>query len=320
MTVVIRPASSDDADLELIAAIVNLTSPEDGTSVEELRWSSATYPGEARFIAELDGRPAGVSTVGRIHVHPPEYEALWVTVDVLPEARGHGVGTALLDASARVARGAGKSHLHIPASADRPDSVAFLERRGFVEFERAHAVRLDLNGLARSAALQPVVPGGIDLTDLASHPDLVAGIHDLALEAFLDIPGGDQPMAVGDITEFRARDVDRPGIPAGGFAIALERATGQVVGYASLLSKAGSPGVAVHDMTAVRRAWRGRGLATALKLRTIGWALDNGLVALETGNDEANLAMQAVNRRLGYRPLADLLTMRGSIAAAMMSR
>lgn len=320
MTVLIRAASSDEADLELIATIVNRTSPEDGTSVEELRWSSATYPGESRFIAELDGRPVGVSTVGRIHVHPPEYEALWATVDVLPAARGHGAGSALLDATARVAHDAAKSHLHVPVSADRPGSVAFLERRGFVEFERAHAVRLDLGGLTRTAATRPVVPDPIELTDLATRPDLVAGIHDLALEAFLDIPGGDEPMAVGDLAEFRARDVDRPGIPAGGFAIALERATGQVVGYASLLAKAGSPGVAFHDMTAVRRAWRGRGLATALKLRTIGWALDHGLVALETGNDEANVAMQAVNRRLGYRPMADLLTMRGSVDAAMMSR
>lgn len=320
MTVVIRTASSDETDLELIAAIVNRTSPEDGTSVEELRWSSATYPGEARFIAELHGDPAGASTVGRIHVHPPEYEALWATVDVLPEARGRGVGSALLDASARVAAGAGKHHLHVPVAADRPDSVAFLERRGFVEFERAHAVRLDLGGLARTAALDPLVPAGIELTDLATRPDLVAGVHDLALETFLDIPGGDEPMAVGDLAEFRARDVDRPGIPADAFAVAVERATGQVVGYASLLAKAGSPGVAFHDMTAVRRAWRGRGLARALKLRTIGWALDQGLVALETGNDEANLAMQAVNRRLGYRPVADLLTLRGSVDAAMMSR
>ena len=319
MTVLIRVASLDEADLELITAIVNRTSPEDGTSVEELRWSSATYPGESRFIAELEGRPVGVSTVGRIHVHPPEYEALWATVDVLPDSRRNGAGSALLDASARAAHGAGKSHLHVPVSADRPDSVAFLERRGFVEFERSHAVRLDLDGLARSA-MEPVVPDGIELTDLATRPDLVAGIRDLALEAFLDIPGGDEPMAVGDLAEFRARDVERPGMPAGGFAIALERATGRVVGYASLLAKAGSPGVAFHDMTAVSRAWRGRGLATALKLRTIGWALDHGLVALETGNDEANLAMQAVNRRLGYRPLADLLTMRGSVDAAMMSR
>jgi RimJ/RimL family protein N-acetyltransferase len=73
-------------------------------------------------------------------------------------------------------------------------------------------------------------------------------------------------------------------------------------------------------MTAVLRSWRGRGLATALKLRTIAWAVANGLTALETGNDEANLAMQAVNRRLGYRPLPDLLTMRGSADAAMMRR
>ena len=318
MTLATRPAAGD-ADLELIASIVNRTSPEDGTSIEELRWSSATYPGGTRFIAELDGQPVGVSTVGRIYVHPPDYEALWATVNVLPEARGRGAGSALLGAAARVARDAGKSHLHVPVSAGRPDSVAFLGRRGFIEFERSHAVRLDLTRLDRTAALEPAVPDGIELTDLAARPDLVAGIHDVALEAFLDIPGG-EPMAVGDLAEFRARDVERPGIPAGGFAIALERATGQVVGYASLLAKAGSPDVAFHDMTAVRRDWRGRGLATALKLRTIGWALDNDLVALETGNNEANVAMQAVNRRLGYRPLADLLTMRGSVDAAMMSR
>jgi len=72
-------------------------------------------------------------------------------------------------------------------------------------------------------------------------------------------------------------------------------------------------------MTAVRRAWRGHGLATALKLRTIAYAIDQGLAALETGNDEGNLAMQAVNRRLGYRPLPDLLTMRGQVDRVMMT-
>jgi RimJ/RimL family protein N-acetyltransferase len=73
-------------------------------------------------------------------------------------------------------------------------------------------------------------------------------------------------------------------------------------------------------MTAVRAAWRGRGLATAMKRATIAWAIDQGLAALETGNDEDNLAMRAVNARLGYRPQPDEVTLRGSVAEAMMER
>lgn len=120
-------------------------------------------------------------------------------------------------------------------------------------------------------------------------------------------------MAAGNLTEFRARDVDRPGILPGAFMIAIDQATDEVVGYASLMLLPGSTSVAWHDMTAVRRAWRGRGIATVLKLATIDWAIRNGLSALETGNDEDNAGMRAVNTRLGYRPLPDELTMRGPL-------
>jgi RimJ/RimL family protein N-acetyltransferase len=67
-------------------------------------------------------------------------------------------------------------------------------------------------------------------------------------------------------------------------------------------------------MTAVGRRWRGRGVATALKRATIAWAIEHGLKILETGNDEDNGAMRAVNARLGYRPIPDMLTMRGPLA------
>ncbi len=66
-------------------------------------------------------------------------------------------------------------------------------------------------------------------------------------------------------------------------------------------------------MTAVRRAWRGRGIAVALKRATIAWAIEHGLTALETGNDQENVAMRAVNGGLGYAPLPDEITMRGPL-------
>jgi GNAT superfamily N-acetyltransferase len=317
VTVIIRAASTDDEDLAAVERVINAASPEDGTSLEDLRWSDRAYPGIVRFLAELDGRPVGAATVGRIFVHPPEFEALWATVDVLPGARRIGIGGALLAATARTAEAAGKTHLHVPAVADRAEAIAFLERRGFVEHERMRSVRLDLAAISRP---QDDPPNGIELTDLAARPDLVAGVHAVAVEAFQDIPGGDGPIAPGDLAEFRARDVDRPGFPPDAFVVALEQSSGRVVGYAALQLKPGSPTIAWHDMTAVVRAWRRRGLATALKRRTIAWALDHELVALETGSDEANLGMQAVNARLGYRPLPDLLTMRGPLGRAKMTR
>ncbi len=95
-------------------------------------------------------------------------------------------------------------------------------------------------------------------------------------------------MSVGDPAEFRARDVDRPGILPEAFMLAVEGSSGRVVGYASLILQPGSRSVAWHDMTAVRRSWRGLGVAGALKRATVGWAIANGLEALETGNDVDN--------------------------------
>jgi GNAT superfamily N-acetyltransferase len=318
MTHAIRRATVDEADLAAIARIVNETSPEDPTSVDELRWADATYPGGTRFLAEIDGRPVGAATVGRIYMHPPEFPGFWATLDVLPEARRQGIGTGLLIGVSAVARAAGKRELHVPAIDSRPEGVEFLVHRGFDELERASAVELPLAGM-RAPSVDP--PPGVVVHALADRPELVPGVHAVAMEAFPDIPGGEEPIAVGDLAEFTARDVDRPSIPKDGFFVAVDEGSGAVVGYASLLLVPGGGNrKAWHDMTAVARAWRGRGLATALKRATIGWAIEHAIEVLVTGNDIDNAPMRAVNARLGYRPTPDLLRMRGPLFDGMMAR
>lgn len=317
MTISIREATSSDDDLGAVASIGNATSPEDPSSVDEMRWGDATYPGGKRFLATLDGRPVGAATIGRIYMYPPEFDGLWATINVLPDARGRGIGSQLLEALRGVASVAGKTMLHVPASAARPAGIAFLEHRGFVEYERSKSVRLELADGGRPS---PPVPAGIVLTTLAADPALVTGVHQVALATFDDIPGGERPMAVGDLDEFRARDVDRAAIVPWGFVVALDGASRSVVGYAALALVPGSTTVAWHDMTAVLPAWRGRGLATAMKGATIAAARARGLTALVTQNDEENHAMRGVNARLGYLPEPDLLTMRGPVAAGIMDR
>ena len=318
MTVSLRVADAGPADLDAIARIVTEVRSQDPLSAEDLRWEDRTYPGTVRYLAEVDGTAVGAATVGRIYVHPPEFPALWATVDVGPSMRRTGIGSSLLAAVSERARERGKSELFLPANEAQPDGIEFLLHRGFREYERAKAVQLPLAGLASP---DPDVPDGIELTSLAERPDLVEGAHAVAMATFGDIPGGDEPMTVGDLAEFRARDVDHPNVPHDAFFVAVEVATGRVVGYANLhLMSSGSVRWAWHDMTAVVRAWRGHGVAGSLKRATIGWAIAHGLDALRTGNDVDNAPMRAVNARLGYRPMPDLLTMRGPLFDGIMDR
>jgi GNAT superfamily N-acetyltransferase len=313
---VVREAR-DEADLATLVAITVAVTPDEPNSLENLRWADATYPGATRLLAELDGRPVGAATVGRIYVLPADFDGFWATIVVLPEARRRGVGGGLLSAVSDRARAAGKMSLHIPASEERPDGIAFLCRRGFDVYERSKIVRLGLAGL-EPPPIEP--PAGVSLTTLAARPDLVEGVHAVAVEAFADIPGGDEPTAPGDLAEFIARDVERPSVPAEAFFVAVDDATDRVVGYASLLLLPGRSDAAWHDMTAVVRAWRGRGLALALKHATIGWAIANGLTELVTGNDVENAPMRAINAKLGYRPTPDRLVLRGPLFDGIMDR
>jgi mycothiol synthase len=313
MSVEITPLASDDeAGLEAFVAIANAVTPEDPTSVEHLRWEDETYPGQGeRLVGRLDGQLVGVASVGRIRVHRPDYERYWLMLRVAPGARRRGVGGALYAAVSIIARDAGKRGFETLVSERQDEGLAFLLHRGFEVIDRDKMVELDLVG--RSApAVGP--PPGIEITSLAAHPELTPGVHAVAVEAFADIPSSGEPLEARPYEEWVARDGPRASIPADAFAIAVERASGDVVGYASLELIPGSTTRAYHDMTAVRRRWRGRGVATALKRATIAWAIEHRLETLVTGNDEVNAAMRAVNAHLGYTPMPDELELQGPLA------
>lgn len=305
----VRPVKSDE-DLAHVARIVSTASPDNPTTVDEMRWSDEHYPGGRRFVAWLDGVAVGAGGAGRMYHLPPEFEGLWGNISVLPEHRRKGVGSTILAAMSDAARDAGKTMLVGRTTSDRHDTIDFLEHRGFREFERMKVVRLDLAGLDL-APVEP--PEGLAITSLEARPELVQGVYEVAQEALPDIPG-EGPTAPDTLEEFRVRDVDRPTIPPGGFMVGLDAATGRVIGYANLMFAPGMPSVAWHGMTGVARDWRDRGVATALKRATIGWAVANGLEALEGANDIVNAPMRTVNKRLGYQPLADEIQFRGPLA------
>jgi GNAT superfamily N-acetyltransferase len=305
-------------DVDAVAAYCALRAAVDPDGAETpaaMAWEDATYPGQVwRFLALRGGKPTGAATTGRMHVFGPEHPRFYLGIWVPRAARRRGVGSALYRASSERARAAGKTGFQCWASEGHPDGVSFLRARGFTEVDRGKGVALGLRALRRSpAALMPAAPNGFDIVTLLDRPDLVAGVHRCAVEAFPSIPSS-TPMEPGTLEEFEAREIRRETVPLDAFFVAVEAATGEVAGYASLIYVPGSTTVAHHDMTAVRPAFRGRGLATALKRCTIAWAIRGGLDELRAHNDEANAAMRSVNARLGYRPLPDEIGFVGPLA------
>ena len=86
-----------------------------------------------------------------------------------------------------------------------------------------------------------------------------------------------------------------------------------MVGYSKWSLTTAQPHTAHHDLTAVKRAWRGRGIAGALKSAQLAWAQDNGYVKAVTYNDERNEPIRRLNERFGYQPAGGSLLLRGPI-------
>ena len=54
--------------------------------------------------------------------------------------------------------------------------------------------------------------------------------------------------------------------------------------------------------TAVHPAYRGRGIALALKLRTIAFTREHGYRYIKTGSNAVNERMLGINAALGFQP------------------
>ena len=262
----------------------------------------------AWFAASVDDEDAGVAIV-LVGWHEPPGVAR-TEVDVAPERRGRGVGSALLAAVGGWARERGFSELMSPVNEEDSASLAWAERRGFREVGRNSLLVLDLEGV-EAPAVDP--PHGVEVVTWAERPDLSRGLYEVAREAYPDVPG-DELEEMAPFEEWLRVDMQGSGDRPEATFIAL--ADDEVVGYAKFSLGDARPTVAFHDMTGVKRSWRGRGIAAALKRAEIAWAKENGYTRLETLNEERNEPIRRLNERHGYRLEPGKITVRGPIAAA----
>ena len=292
-----------EGELERWVAATGAATQEADTVEGYLDWKKQAR--ETIWLLASDGRDVGTA-IGIGGWHSPAGVAR-AAVAVIPAARGAGVGTGLLAALSAWAQGAG--HVELMGSVKENDdaSLSWADRRGFVEVGRNSLLALALTAID-SPAVEP--PRGIEIVSWAERPDAAAGMYEVAFEAYPDVPG-EEDAEVAPFEEWLAMDLQGAGDRPEATFVAL--AGDEVVAYAKLSLSLARPTVAMHDMTGVKRAWRGRGIADALKSAEIAWAKENGYERLETQNEERNEPIRRLNQRHGYVVEPGSVTVRGPI-------
>jgi GNAT superfamily N-acetyltransferase len=290
-------------------AVFNATQPEqadeDALVSDFLDWKRQA-PQTAWLLAEDDGTAVGSGRLTPGWHSPPGVAR--ADVRVVAEARGRGIGAALLDQIQRRSEALGAPTLEVEVRDDDSGSLLWTEEQGFQEIGRSVRLALDLTAI-EEPAVDP--PEGIEVVVWAERPELAPGIYEVACEAYPDEPGsGDVEME--PFEGWLSQDMQGSGDRADAVFVAL--AGGEVAGYAKL-SMSARNGYVMHDMTGVKRVHRGRGIASALKRAEIAWAKRDGFRTLETFNDEDNAPIRALNVKHGYRPARGNVTLRRPYSA-----
>lgn len=288
MTIEVRRAETD-ADLEAFIRIRRALLPnESGGTVELIRADLAANPDRRFYVAELDGEVVGSGLISLSDLR----DRFSVKVRVLPQARRRGVGTALLRELVIHATG-DKVGTHLEEEESRP----FAERFGFRETDR----QVEQVKRLGDEPVSPSPPKGIEVVTVAERPALLREAYPLASEGFHDM-ALEKPAQISLDTWLRDNEAL---LPAGSF-VAL--ADGEIVGFSGLVDH-DNPGVAEDGLTVVRRDWRRRGLAMALKQMKLAWAAKHGVREVVTWTQRGNEGMRRINEMLGYEYRGVSITM-----------
>ncbi len=280
----------------------------------------------ARVAGEIVGRTVYTTQTGE------EADAGWLTVQVLPEYAGRGIGRALADAGEALALADGKSKaLVYHAAVARPGAqivpasgvgslpaddraVRFLQARGyrFEQVERVSRLPLPVAGLEHL----------VIEAEAASGPDYVVHtwvgrapqrwLEDIALlntRMSTDAPtaGLEEPEDIWTVDRVIARDDANDANPRSRLVAAVEHLpSAHLVGFTVLSVPQQSHRAPAQYATLVLREHRGHRLGMLLKVANLAHLerVAPGHPSIITFNAEENRHMLDVNESLGFVPIA----------------
>ncbi len=280
----------------------------------------AEGPEEHRcLVARRHGRVVGIADLEMFR-HENRHVAR-VEVRVRVRSRRTGVGTALVQGAARLARAAGRSELggmdESPLRVGYEDAAGpFARRLGFAGALRMVRRRLTLPlDPVHEAALRAhpkASAAGYVLSTFADRwPDaFLADRCELGRRMSTDVPVGDQELDEEQWDERRVRELEAALARQNRAKVtttARHEATGHIVAFTEVVVPLGAPESAWQHDTLVMREHRGHGLGFATKVANL-WAVREwhpGVRAISTWNAADNAPMIAVNEEMGFEVVSN---------------
>lgn len=306
-------------DYVAAAQVVNQVWPDDQFSAEELQHDDHMYRVGgyfARWGAWRAGQAVGQTSAAYVtwQEAPDKYR---LTLDVLPAYQGQGVGRVLYrHLLANLAARAPQTLMAITRE-DQTRGLHFLRARGFAQVQRDPVSRLDLSqfevekvreSAEKVAALITIRPLSLQQT---LDPGWREAIYALHMAVRLDMPGS-APKKPIPFDQYCQR-LSGPAFEPDLWWLAL--AGDDYVGFSFLEVSANEPHKLYTGVTGVRRDYRRRGVATALKLAGFAAARQRGVSQIQTDNEESN-PMYDLNMALGFQPSPAWLTLEAPFAVA----
>jgi len=289
-----------------LAAIHNATFSEFAQTEDAFRFDDEKRPEKckhARWIAERDGRAVGYAQFDQYpHIYHPH--KFTVEVAVNHAYLQQGIGKALYDTVIDALRPLDPIRLDMWSRDDMPCRVRFLRERGFVENFRVWTSELDLRAFDPSRFahhVDAVFKQGVTITTRAVMGDSseqMKKLFDLQLAVRDDVPIPPDEERQPFVYEEWLENHDHPTRIDDGYFVAI--ADGQYVGVTNLWQSP-EPDTIRTGLTAVRREYRRRGIAIALKVRALAFAKEQGYRRTVTDNASMNEPMLAINEQLGFR-------------------
>ncbi len=308
MPISLRPVRPDD--YPRVAELLNLEQPEPITANTIREWeatSVALHRPQYRLLAIADsGDALGYGHAVRDPWSPPGL--FWLHVSVDPAQRSRGVGTLLYHAvrdhavtahGATLFRGEVRDHLD--------GALRFAQRCGFQVERHIFESTLDLAAFDErpfAGHAEAVASQGIRFLTVADAGDTLDArrrLWELNQRTARDVPGFDGAFPPVDAFQKQVCEASWYR-PDGQILAADDAGDGDHWIGLSAIGYFANTASAMNTFTGVDRAYRGRGIALALKLLAIHAARRYGAAYIRTNNDSENAPMLAVNRKLGYRP------------------
>lgn len=306
MNITLRPFTGSDADYAAMVDVVNSAYPDYSETVAEVKFSDANQPAhikKARWMAERDGVAVGYANYHQFEgmYHPRRFG---ISAVVPPQHRCQGIGTALYDTVLTALADHDPISVRARYRSDSTASERFLLARGFVEDMRDWESRLDVPNFDPTpflAQAERASVHGIRIVTLAEliarDPEHRARLYDLDMTLSADVPSP-EPFTPISAEQFEKWIFANPNFLPEGYFVALDGK--HYVGSTALWKSQSAPTELYTGLTGVRREYRRKDIALALKLHAIDFARSYGATVIKTWNESNNRGMLGINEALGF--------------------